>query len=89
MAIIQITGGNVGDSSFFPGSWAIFLIIVGGLMWLVHALLHIFYVPGFLAYIDVQPPKACECDLPVIAPLAMNASDDDQVVREAEVARRD
>lgn len=89
MAIIQITGGNVGDATYFPGNWATFLIIVGGVMWLAHGLLHIFYVPGFLAYIDAQPPKACECDLPVIAPLAMNASDDDQVVREAEVARRD
>lgn len=88
-AIIQITGGNSGDASFFPGTWATFLVIVGLIGWLTHGLLHIFFVPGFIRYIDAQPPKACVCDLPEIAPLAMNASDDDQVVRDAEVARRE
>lgn len=63
-AIIQITGGNGGDVSFFPGTWAMFLLFVGLFGWLAHGLLHIFFVPGFLAYIDAQPPKACECDLP-------------------------
>ena len=88
-ALIQITGGNSGNTSFFPGTWAIFQMIGGFVLWAAITFLHWYVNPWFIAYIDNQPPPACVCDLPEIAPLAMNASEDDQVVRDAEVARRE
>jgi len=39
-------------SGSFPGSWAIFLVTVNAVLWLVHGLLHFFYVDDFMAYID-------------------------------------
>lgn len=63
-AVLQITAGQGGATDFFPGTWTLFLVIVGFLGWALHAALHVVFVPYFIAYIDNQPPKACECDLP-------------------------
>lgn len=43
----------------FPGSWAIFLLVIDAVMWIVMGLLHIIYIDDFLAYIAAQKPSVC------------------------------
>jgi len=74
-ALIYFGASLSGSPSSFPGTWTLFVFITGTVLWLVHGLLHIFFVPAFLNYIDAQPAKACECDILPVRPIAEDATD--------------
>jgi len=57
-ALIHFSATLDGKVSNFPGHWTIWLIVAGGCLWLLHGLLHFFFVPSFLMYIDAQNSEA-------------------------------
>lgn len=63
----------------FPGTWNLFLVVTGLILWVVHGLLHIFFVPPFLAMIDSQPETLCVCDLPEVASVPEDATEAEKV----------
>jgi len=81
-AVIHLLATLESNIDNFPGSWTLWLIVAGSCLWLIHGLLHIFFVPEFLKYIDAQPEKPCVCELPHVAPLSKNASELEKVAFE-------
>merc|ERR1719213_564273 len=73
----------------FPGSYAVYLLVIYAVMWLVHSALHILYVPDFLAYIDAQTPTVCECSIPLVPGLPENPTAQYVAVRQAALAERE
>ena len=64
------------------------LLIGGTTLWIVHGLLHIFFVPAFLNFIDAQPVKECECDILPVRPITEDATDLEKLAyKEDTVAR--
>jgi len=87
-AIIYFGANLSGNVSSFPGGWTLWLFIVGTTLWIVHGLLHIFFVPAFLAFIDAQPSPVCECDIAQVRPVSQDASDIAQLAfKEDTIAR--
>jgi len=81
-ALIHFADKLEGKVTNFPGTWTLWLIVGGSCLWLIHGLLHIFFVPAFLVYIDAQPLKPCVCDLPDVAALSENATELEKVAFE-------
>lgn len=73
----------------FPGSWAIFLLVIQTVLWIVHSLLHIYFVDDFLLYIDAQTPTVCECSIPLVPALPENPTAQYVSVRQAAIAERE
>ena len=48
LAIVHLNSQLVWNMSMFPASWSLTLFIMGLLLWLVHAALHVLLVPQFL-----------------------------------------
>jgi len=87
-AVIYFGATLGGNTNAFPGAWTLWLFIGGFALWIVHGLLHIFFVPAFLAYIDAQPVKACECDILPVKPVSDDASDIEKLAfKEDTIAR--
>lgn len=85
MAAIHIGIYGIDD---FPSSWAIFLLVVNGCLWIVHGLLHIFYIDDFMAYIDAQEPTVCECSQPQVPALPLKPTPEIVVSRQAALSER-
>jgi len=81
-AIIHLAVTLVGDAANFPGSWTLFLMIMGLILWIVHGLLHIFFVDAFVDYIEAQDAPPCVCDLPEVAEFSGKAGDDQKAAYE-------
>jgi len=78
-AIIHLAETLLGDPANFPGSWTLFLMITGLGLWIVHGLLHIFFVDAFVEYIESQPVKPCVCDLPEVRKFSGTKDDDSKM----------
>jgi len=78
-AVVHIGVTLEGVLTNFPGTWTLFLLLVGIFLWITHGLLHIFFVPPFLAFIDAQPEMPCICDLPEVAPVPVDATEAEKV----------
>jgi len=77
-----------GVTNVFPGTWAIFVLVMTLLMWITFATLHIVYVPDFLAHIAALPKPKCKCSLPLVTPAAEDASEEEKAaVKRAEDER--
>jgi hypothetical protein len=64
-----------GLTDVFPGHWAIFILVMTLWMWITISVLHIYYVPEFLAHVAALPPRACACQIPNVEPVGEAASE--------------
>jgi hypothetical protein len=87
-AIIHIADKLTGETGAFPGSWCLFLIIPGVIMWIAGGILHVFYAPAFIQHINAQKPAACVCDLTEVEDLDEDADDEARAVWDAAKAER-
>lgn len=78
-AVVHLAVTLEGVLDNFPGTWTLFLLVVGLILWPIHGILHVFFVPQFLAYIDAQPEKPCVCDLPMVAAVPDDATEAEKV----------
>jgi len=78
-----------GLTDVFPGTWAIFVLVMTLLMWITFATLHIIYVPEFLAHIVALPKPKCRCSLPTVEPAAEDASEEAKAAIAAATAERE
>lgn len=78
-----------GITNVFPGTWAIFVLVMTLLMWITFATLHIVYVPDFLAHIAALPKPKCKCSLPLVTPAAENASEEEKAAVKAAIDERE
>ena len=78
-----------GVTNVFPGTWAIFILIVTLVFWIVIMGLHINYVPQFLVHVASLPTPPCFCTLPKVEPLPENASQALQAENARATAERD
>jgi len=78
-AVVHVGVTLEGVLTNFPGTWVLFLMIVGLILWPVHGVLHIFFVPPFIAMIDAQPEPPCVCDLPEVAAVPKDATEAEKV----------
>jgi hypothetical protein len=65
-ACIHIGVTMNGDTSIFPGSWCIYLIVIQIFLWLGASFLHFLYVPRFAAHLAAVTLKkyGIECSCP-------------------------
>jgi hypothetical protein len=75
-AAIQLGITEEGNMNAFPGYWDVFELTVNLAMWLGISLIHIFFVPPFLAHVAATYRAQCRCDLPKVQALGENASAD-------------
>lgn len=77
-----------GNITSFPGNWAVLILVLDLLMWIVFSVLHIIYVPDFLLHIAALPKPPCLCSLPQVDPAGEDASEAIKAaVKEAEKTR--
>lgn len=74
-------GGFGGNYTQEYGTNAVFLVIMGGLIWLFSGLVHVIYSPRLLAQVNPEINKPCMCD--AVAPLNPLASRDAKDAYEA------
>lgn len=67
------SGGLGGVTTADGGTHDLFLMIAGFTLWIVHGLLHILFVPAFLAHIAAQP---CVCSVEAPEALAEDADEE-------------
>jgi len=48
------------------GHWAVLILTFDLVMWIGFSVVHILYVPGFLAHCAALPPPPCECTIPLV-----------------------
>ena len=62
---------------------------MGIIMWLFTGLVHIFFVPDFVKLIDSRDNSVCVCDLPEVAELVGEATEEERALYDANRAERD
>ena len=59
------------------------MLIVSFILWLYTGLIHIYFIDGFLAFIDAQEGNSCWCDAPLVKPLADDADPETIIAHKA------
>lgn len=75
-AAVYLNDQLKGVTTIFPATWDIFLLIVDLIMWVVISAAHIYYVPKFLVHVAALPPLDCDCNLPKVEPVEVDASEE-------------
>lgn len=76
MSAVYIRETMDGLTDVFPGNWAVFMLVMTLWMWIVIAVLHIYYVPDFLAHVATLPGRPCICQIPNVEPVGDAASEE-------------
>jgi hypothetical protein len=83
-ALLDSGSGGLGGTATSNGFvHDLFLLIGGAVVWIAAGLLHILFVPRFLAHIDAQ---VCVCSAEMPEEMAEDASDEDKTAHEESMA---
>ena len=69
----------------FPGSWAIFQLVSGLVIWLTVALIHIYYIDDLILFIDAWEQPECVCEYPIV--LDAPADQEEDTIAAWEIAK--
>jgi len=86
MHIITALPGGIGA---FPGAWCVWLMLWGFVMYVVFILLHIYYVPPFLSYINQQRGAGCICDAVEVGELEDDVDEEVKVAFDIAIKERE
>jgi len=72
----------------FPGTWAVFHMVMSFAIWMTAGLLHIFYVDDFIVFMDSRDRPRCICSAPEILPIDANADKETRLAWDFAIAQR-